>query len=120
MQVQPIGWRHSPDYKQSVFGNESYSGKADLHGASVAIILGLDSSKTKAVQRRGRVIRVEEGKTAEIFNLVINSTVELEWFKNSHKGDSYITIDEKGLDQVLRGEEPDAYVKPIKRFNFRF
>jgi len=93
---------------------------ADLHGASVAIILGLDSSKTKAVQRRGRVIRVEEGKTAEIFNLVINSTVELEWFKNSHKGDSYITIDEKGLDQVLRGEEPDAYVKPIKRFNFRF
>ena len=80
----------------------------------------MDSSKTKAVQRRGRVIRVEEGKTAEIFNLVINSTVELEWFKNSHKGDSYITIDEKGLDQVLRGEEPDAYVKPIKRFNFRF
>lgn len=92
----------------------------DLHGASVAIILGLDSSKTNAVQRRGRVIRVEEGKKAEIFNLVINSTVELEWFKNSHKGDSYITIDENGLDKVLRGEEPDEYVKPVPRFSFRY
>lgn len=93
---------------------------ADLHGASVAIILGLDSSKTKATQRRGRVIRVEEGKQAEIFNLVINSTVELEWFKNSHAGDSYITIDEKGLNQVLRGEEPNEYVKPVPRFSFRY
>ena len=93
---------------------------ADLHGASVAIILGLDSSKTKAVQRRGRVIRFEVGKRAEIFNLVINSTVELEWFKNSHAGNSYITIDEKGLDQVLRGEEPAEYVKPVQRFSFRY
>ena len=93
---------------------------ADLHGASVAIILGLDSSKTKATQRRGRVIRAEDGKHAEIFNLVLNNTVELEWFKRSHKGDSYKIIDEHGLDQVLRHEEPDEYKKPVQKFSFRY
>ena len=93
---------------------------ADLHGASVAIILGLDSSKTKATQRRGRVIRAEDGKHAEIFNLVLNDTVELEWFKKSHKGDSYKTIDVHGLEQVLRYEEPDEYKKPVQKFSFRY
>ena len=93
---------------------------ADLHGASVAIILGLDSSKTKATQRRGRVIRAEAGKHAEIFNLVINNSVELEWFKKAHQGDSYKIIDEHGLDQVLHYEEPDEYKKPVQRFNFRY
>jgi superfamily II DNA or RNA helicase len=93
---------------------------ADLHGASVAIILGLDSSKTKATQRRGRVIRAEAGKHAEIFNLVLNNTVELEWFKKSHKGDSYKIIDVHGLEQVLRYEEPDEYKKPVQRFSFRY
>ncbi len=93
---------------------------ADLHGASVAIILGLDSSKTKATQRRGRVIRAEAGKHAEIFNLVLNNTVELEWFKRSHQGDSYKIIDEHGLDQVLRYEDPDEYKKPVQKFSFRY
>jgi ERCC4-related helicase len=92
----------------------------DIKGLSIAIILGLDSSKTKATQRRGRAIRFEEGKNAEIFNIVINNTVECEWFKNSHKGDKYITIDEKGLEQVLKGEEPTEYKKPIQRFTFRY
>lgn len=91
-----------------------------MHGASVAIILGLDSSKTKATQRRGRVIRAEAGKHAEIFNLVINNSVELEWFKKAHQGDSYKIIDEHGLDQVLRHEEPDEYKKPVPRFSFRY
>lgn len=93
---------------------------ADLHGASVAIILGLDSSKTKATQRRGRVIRYAPNKCAEIFNLVINHTTELEWFKKSHQGDSYKIIDEHGLYQVLSGEEPDEYKKPVPRFSFRY
>lgn len=92
----------------------------DIKGLSIAIILGLDSSKTKATQRRGRAIRFEEGKNAEIFNIVINNTVECEWFKNSHKGDKYITIDEKGLEQVLKGEEPTEYKKPVQRFTFRY
>ena len=48
----------------------------DIHGLSVAIILGLDSSQIKATQRTGRVIRFEDNKNAEIFNIVINHSVE--------------------------------------------
>ncbi len=93
---------------------------ADLKGLSVAIILGLDSSKIKSVQRRGRVIRKENNKQAEIFNIVIVDTVELKWFSNSHKDSSYITIDEEGLDDVLCGKEPRPYTKQIKNLQFRF
>lgn len=52
----------------------------DVPGLSVAIILGLDSSKTRKVQRIGRVVRKEGDKTAEIFTLVIDQTVETEWY----------------------------------------
>lgn len=92
----------------------------DVPGLSVAIILGLDSAKLKAVQRVGRVIRFEPGKRAEIFNLIINNTVETKWFQSSHTEGTYTVIDEKGLDQVLRGEEPSPYVKPAAKFVFRF
>lgn len=92
----------------------------DIPGLSVAIILGLDSSKIKATQRRGRVIRKEDKKIAEIFNIVINNTVEVEWFKNSHDKNSYITIGETGLEQVLRGEEPELYKRPVPKLSFRF
>lgn len=93
---------------------------ADIKGLSVAIILGLDSSEIKAVQRRGRCIRFEEGKTAEIFNLVIDQTVELEWFRKGHPNGDYITIDEDGLNDVLEGKEPRPYTKKLKDFTFRF
>lgn len=93
---------------------------ADLKGLSVAIILGLDSSEIKAVQRLGRVIRKENDKQAEIFNLVINNTIETKWFNNSHAKQSYITIDEKGLNDVLQRKEPQPYVKKIKDFQFRY
>lgn len=87
---------------------------------SVAIILGLDSSETKATQKRGRVIRKEDDKVAEIFNIVINDSVELKWFQNSHANQPYITIDEDGLNDVLQGKEPKPYVKKLKDFTFRY
>ena len=93
---------------------------ADIRGISVAIILGLDSSKTKSVQRRGRAIRKEGDKIAEIFNIVIDQTVETKWFSTSHEGSPFITIDEEGLDAVLAGKEPKPYVKRIKDFTFRY
>ncbi len=93
---------------------------ADLKGLNVGIILGLDSSEIKAVQRRGRCIRFEKDKTAEIFNLVIDSTVELEWFRKGHPNNDYITIDEQGLKDVLAGKEPQPYRKTLKQFQFRF
>lgn len=92
----------------------------DIPGLSVAIIIGTDSSPIKAVQRLGRTIRFEDGKKAEIFNIVINDTVELKWFSNSHANQPYITIDEDGLNDVLQGKEPKPYVKKIKDFTFRY
>ena len=92
----------------------------DVKGLSVAIIIGLDSSKTSAVQRRGRAIRFEQGKKAEIFNIVLNRTQETKWFYDSHKGDSYITIDESELDKVLQGEDFTSGEKIVPKFDFRF
>lgn len=92
----------------------------DLPGLSVAILLGIDSSSIKAKQRIGRVIRFEKGKNAEIFTLVINDSVECEWYKKSHKDLPYITIDEDGLDAVLKGEDPKPYAKKIRDFTFRY
>lgn len=93
----------------------------DDPNVSVAIILGTDSSEIKAVQRRGRTVRSAKDKNAEIFYLVIKGTVEERWVKNSHKKDSdLITIDEKGLEQVLRGEEPNLYRPKLGEIMFRF
>ena len=92
----------------------------DVKGLSVAIILGLDSSKLKAVQRVGRVIRFEPGKQAEIFNLIIDNTVETKWFENSHAPGTYKIISEEGLDKVLKGEDPGEYYKRPAKFMFRF
>ena len=93
---------------------------ADIQGLDTAIMLGIDSSETRATQARGRAIRFKEGKHALIFNIVINNTVETEWMKKSHQKSSYITIDEEGLNDVLAGKEPKPYNKKIKNFQFRF
>lgn len=87
---------------------------------SIAVMLGIDSSKIKAVQRVGRVCRAQENKQAEIFNLVINDTAELEWFKRAHAKSQYTTIDEQGLEAVLNYEEPKPYKKKIPKLTFRF
>ena len=92
----------------------------DIHGLSVAIILGLDSSQIKATQRTGRVIRFEDNKNAEIFNIVINHSVETEWFKKSHSRNPYVVIDENNLDKVLKGLPYEPYKKPIQNLMFRF
>lgn len=92
----------------------------DVKGLSVAINIGIDSSEIKAVQKLGRIIRVEEGKEAEMFNIIINNTAEVEWFKKSHKNAEYITIDEENLKKVLLGKEYNEYRKPIPKLSFRF
>ena len=93
----------------------------DVPDASVAIILGFDSSEIKSTQRRGRVVRKFENKTAEIFYIVIKDTQETKWFSNAHSTDkNYITIDEQGLEKVLNGEQPEEYKSKIKELKFRF
>lgn len=92
----------------------------DVKNLSVAIILGIDSSKIKSIQRLGRVIRKEEDKKPEIFTILINNTVELDWYKRSHTIDNAITIDEQGLYDVLNGKVPKPYKKKLRDFQFRF
>ncbi len=67
-----------------------------------------------------RVIRKEGDKQAEIFNLIIDQTIETKWYQNSHADSSYITIDEEGLNDVLVGKDPKLYTKKIKDYQFRF
>ena len=93
----------------------------DVRGLSVAIILGTDSSETKARQRRGRTVRKEGDKIAEVFYIVIRNTTEEKWVKNNHKTDkNYITVDEQGLEQILKGEQPDLYKPKLGEIMFRF
>ena len=92
----------------------------DIQGLSVAIVLGTDSSKIKAVQRRGRAIRFEQDKIAEVFNIIINNTAENEWFVKAHQGEQYITVDEANLDKILNNESFETYKKPVQRLVFRF
>lgn len=88
---------------------------------SVAIILGMDSSERRATQVRGRTIRkTTTNKRAEIFNIVIQNSQEVKWFKDSHKNSTYITINEEGLDKVLRGETPEIYKQKLGEIMFRF
>lgn len=92
---------------------------ADLKGLSVAIHLGIDSSKTKATQKRGRVIRFEPNKQAENFILVIRGTVEEKWLTNAY-GNKITKINEEELDKILKGEEVDISYKPLTNLMFRF
>ena len=76
----------------------------DIDGVDVEIILHTDSSKIRKGQRLGRSIRFKEGKTAEIFTLIIAGTQETKWLANS-KISKVVTITEEQLDKVLAGED---------------
>jgi hypothetical protein len=71
---------------------------------------------------RGRVIRYEEGKEAEIFTLVIKGTNEESWYNNSTAGKSYIEITESELDEILLGKESENIIQEGKEMGqmFRF
>jgi superfamily II DNA or RNA helicase len=92
---------------------------ADLKGLSVAIHLGIDSSKTKAIQKRGRVIRMEKDKVAENFILVIRGTAEESWLKNAY-GTDIIKLNEEELDKILAGEEITPTRKSLTNLYFRW
>lgn len=77
----------------------------DIKGLSVGIIMSVDSSKIRKTQRTGRIIRFEEGKTAELFTLVIRGTQEWRWFQNSNTSKNATVINEDQLKLILSGEE---------------
>lgn len=93
----------------------------DVKGLEVGIVIGTDSSRTSAQQRLGRVIRAEQfDKNAEFFNIIIHDTVEESWFRKSHEGANYTTIDEDGLYKLLNGEVPDSPKIRLQNYMFRF
>lgn len=92
----------------------------DCPGLSVGIVMGVDSSATKAIQSTGRVVRKEGSKYAEMFTLVMENTVEQEWFKKSHPKGDYVTIDVENLIKMLQGEEWSPYKKKIQNYTYRF
>ena len=92
----------------------------NLPDLSVGIMLGVNSSKTKAIQTLGRVVRLSKDKTAEFFTLVINDTVETEWMKKSRIDDNFTVIDEENLIKVLKGEPYEPYKKKLQNFTYRF
>lgn len=92
----------------------------NLPDLSIGIMLGVNSSKTKALQSLGRVIRLSENKTAEFFTLVINDTIETEWMSKSRNDDNFTIIDVDNLRKYLNGEPWEPYFKKIKNYTFRF
>lgn len=92
----------------------------DLKGVNLEVILNTDSSKIKKVQTVGRAIRLEEGKTSEIFTLILKNTQEQSWFANSNTT-KVITINEEQLERVLNGEEINTREREqIVNTKFRF
>jgi len=97
------------EFNDAEFGVLSTSKAADqgvdIKGLSVGIIMSIDSSKIRKLQRAGRILRFEPGKTAELFTLIIRNTQEWRWFQNSNTSKDTIVINEEQLDKVLNGEE---------------
>lgn len=92
----------------------------DCKGINLEIILHTDSSKVRKTQRIGRAIRFEEGKTSEIFTLVLKGTQEVNWFNNSNTS-KVITINEEQLEKVLNGESIETRQREnIVNTKFRF
>ena len=85
----------------------------DVKGLSVGIIL----SKT---QRNGRICRFEDGKTAELFTLLIRGTQEVNWFRNSVTT-SYQMITEEQLEKILNREIIETRQhENVENKNYRF
>lgn len=108
-------------FNQALFGvlhsSKAVNQGVDIKGLSVEIIMNTDSSKITKTQKLGRALRVEAGKQAEIFTLIIKGTVEEKWLANSMSS-SYIIIDEQQLDKILNYEPLEVrqrnLVKDIK------
>lgn len=92
-----------------------------IPSVDVGIMLGVNSSKTKAVQTLGRCLRLNgENKHAEFFTIILAGTVECEWLKKSRSNDNFITLDEENLMLMLQGKPYETYKRKLQQFNFRF
>ena len=104
----------------SIGSSKALDTGVDVKGLSVGIIMNVNSSKIKSVQKLGRICRFEPGKVAEMFILVIKGTQEIKWFANSNTSD-YMVINEEQLDKILAGEIIETRKQEfISDYKFRF
>ena len=105
-----------------VHSSKSLIQGVDVPGLNLAIILYNSSSSGERIQKYGRVVRPEPGKEAEIFSIVINKTVEDQWFKKSAKNTAFIEINENELDKVLKKQDitKEEKIQEKEKFLFTF
>lgn len=96
----------------SIASSKALDEGVDVKGLSVGVIMNVNSSKIKSIQKLGRICRFEPGKVAEMFILVIRNTQEMKWFNNSNTSDVTI-INETQLDQVLSGKDIETRKQEI-------
>ena len=89
----------------------------DCPGLNLAIITGFNSSKINRVQSRGRCIRQEPGKEAEIFILILKGTVEAKWDAKASEDSSYIEINEEELTDILNHKSLNKTIKKGDKYN---
>jgi len=74
----------------------------------------------KIIVVRGRIIRYEEGKEAEIFTLVIKGTNEEAWYSTSTAGKNYIEISLSELDDILAGGDSSNLISEAVESDLMF
>jgi superfamily II DNA or RNA helicase len=72
----------------------------DVPGVELALICSGTSSERQNIQRTGRAIRFQEGKTGYIVNLYIKDTQDEKWLRQ-RQSSSVNTIALKGIDDLL-------------------
>lgn len=95
--------------------SKSLNAGLNIPDINCEIIISGTSSNIDAVQRLGRSCRYVDGKTAEIFVLVIKGTNEEQWFNRAARGLSYQTVQENELDILLEKgyietRQQDSYI----------
>ena len=72
----------------------------DVPGVELALICSGTSSERQNIQRTGRAIRFQEGKTGYIVNLYVKDTQDEKWLRSRQKS-SVNTIALKSVDDLL-------------------
>ena len=97
--------RFQGSYYGTLSAVESIPAGIDLKGCNLAIMLCNNSSFTTKEKKLERILCNNKEKLSEAFTFVIKNSIDEEWFRRSTRDNDYITITEKMLDKVLRGED---------------
>ena len=89
----------------------------DCPEITFGVIAGFNSSKTDSMQRRGRVVRINKffaDKSAELYYVVIQGTVDEHWAAKALSDTEYVLLSEDDLDAFLSGKPVDFMEGKLK------